>query len=485
MARNVFISTLGTNCYGNCIYTKGKFESGNTRFIQIATLEYIQYMNKNRNWQEGETVWETPDCLIFLLTEEAREVNWNKSITSYTNKMTGKVTEEYVGLEKVLEDKGWLSYAATDTDKNGNPVYGISISDGKDETQMWEIFSILFRLLQKDDQLYIDVTHGFRYMPMLVIVLENYAKFLKNISVKHISYGNYEARNKETNKAPFMDILSLSVLQDWTRAAADLIHNGNATRLKELAGDGLTQMIKLKGKQNMKRKVVEQPWENYANLLEKVTQEFNLCHGYDILKGESIGEMRSNFERLEENKSGLIAPILPILETINESFKAFETPNDDNYGQNTLIVKNGYLAAKWCLDHQLYQQAVTIALETIVTQTCLYFNFTEEEWRNYDNRGPIGKLIRSGYTYNEDDWKGASLSSRSRHNVQSIDLGNIGIREYYLKINNMRNVYNHAGMTVGKDKRRNAEGITLDDINEFSEMLDRLIQLTDKYPIKY
>ena len=39
--------------------------------------------------------------------------------------------------------------------------------------------------------------------------------------MKAIFYGNYEARDKESNIAPIMDLLPLSVLQDWTLAASD------------------------------------------------------------------------------------------------------------------------------------------------------------------------------------------------------------------------------------------------------------------------
>lgn len=99
--------------------------------------------------------------------------------------------EKYTGLKTVLHNME-LPFEPQ----------AIKIPDGKDEDEMWEIFSTIFSQLQENDELYIDLTHSFRYLPMLLLVLSNYAKFFENISVNHISYGNFEARNKDTNEAP-------------------------------------------------------------------------------------------------------------------------------------------------------------------------------------------------------------------------------------------------------------------------------------------
>ena len=39
--------------------------------------------------------------------------------------------------------------------------------------------------MQDGDELYFDLTHGFRYLPMLVMVLINYSKFLKYAAEKY------------------------------------------------------------------------------------------------------------------------------------------------------------------------------------------------------------------------------------------------------------------------------------------------------------
>src|SRR3712207_395284 len=177
MARKLFISILGTGLYGECRYTQGDFRSGETRFIQQATLEFIS----------TKEPWAEQDRICILLTDGARCNNWDKTITSRENFQT-KETVPYEGLESVLQQ---MELPAA--------IMPVAIPNGKDKEEMWQIFQRTFALMEEGDEVYFDLTHSFRYLPMLILVLGNYAKFLKNVHIAHISYGNYEARSPETN----------------------------------------------------------------------------------------------------------------------------------------------------------------------------------------------------------------------------------------------------------------------------------------------
>lgn len=52
------------------------------------------------------------------------------------------------------------------------------IPEGRNEQEMWEIFQKVYGQMHEGDELYIDLTHAFRYLPMLVLVLSNYAKLI-------------------------------------------------------------------------------------------------------------------------------------------------------------------------------------------------------------------------------------------------------------------------------------------------------------------
>lgn len=214
MARKVFISVLGTGVYRDCVYKMGEFES-RSKFIQQSTLEFLQ---RNEAWGEDDQV-----CI--LLTQEAKGRNW-------------EACKDFNGF--VLDPKG-LKQILLDMKEEGRlnaQIREVEIKDGKDENELWDVFNTLYGLLEDGDELYFDLTHGFRYLPMLVLVFGNYAKLLKHATIKSITYGNYEMSERGTKPAPIFDLLPLSQLQDWTFATAKALETGDIDGLDAINGNG-------------------------------------------------------------------------------------------------------------------------------------------------------------------------------------------------------------------------------------------------------
>ena len=428
--------------------------SSDTRFIQQATLEYLKV---NNNWTTRNADGAVVDRIIILLTNGAKGTNWDKNIAKRMNYKTGH-EEDYVGLEQALQDMNLPC-----------PIETIDIPDGKNEEEMWKIFNAVYDALKPNDELYFDLTHSYRYLPMLVLVLSNYAKFLKDVKVKHISYGNYEARNTETNEAPLMDILPLTMLQDWTFAAADLIQNGNIKKLKELKEDNaLIPMLRQRGKQNVDRKVAEGSLNNYINALHNFLDDMKLCLGPNILKGENVNEIVNCHERIVEECEGIIAPIPPIINKIQLSLHGFEQTDSLHFES----IKNGYMSAKWCYDHQLYQQAATILDENITTDFCQRLGTNEHVFKE---RVASNALLRWG-CYREEDWEAESLEG-IREKVQAAvsspavqDFIKLMRKDVVWIHNDCRNKYNHASMIQGTEGM-----LTPEDIEKLGRIIMRII----------
>lgn len=429
MARKVFISVLGASFYEKSIYGKSEagFVSNETRFVQQATLEYL----KAKEWNEN-------DVAYILITDRAKTDNWDRTITKRKHHERGE--EDYIGLEKVIEDMN-LPFLTVP----------LSIEDGNNEDEMWSIFQKLYENLQEGDQLYFDLTHSFRYIPMLVLVLGNYAKFLKHTAVCSITYGNYEVgRLREDKISPIIDLLPLTMLQDWTFAAADLIRNGNIQRLQELTKvNALPPMLRAKGKKNIERNIVEQPLSRYVEALQDMLTDMKLCLGPHILNGQSVNAINDQYENVVNHYSDLVAPIRPIIDTIQNTFNTFKKTTELDPPE----IQNGYEAARWCYKHQLYQQAFTILDENITTQFCLLL---ETDTTIFEERKASNALLRHR-SYQDDDWKSEKITDDVRQRVQKNLYEKKPIANYILAYTDMagwihkkRNTYNHASMTNEK-----------------------------------
>lgn len=457
MARKVFISVLGTGFYEPCKYVIGSFCSTETRFVQQATLEYLNVRN---NWTTKNNDDEVVDRVIILLTDGAMNSNWSQ--TKRKNKITGE-EEDYLGLEQVLRNMNLPC-----------PMEALSIPDGKNEEEMWTIFNTVYDALKPNDELYFDLTHSFRYLPMLVLVLGNYAKFLKGVRVNHISYGNYEARDIATNEAPLMDILPLTMLQDWTFAAADLIQNGNIKKLQELKeNNALIPLLRERGKTNIDRRLAEGYLEGYIQSLNNFLNDMKLCQGPNILKGETINNISGCHKQVVEVFKNVIAPIPPVINKIQGSLLGFEQTDS----LNPESLRNGYVAAKWCYDHQLYQQSITILDENLTSHFCKILKTDEF---NYNQRSCSNAFLRNG-EYREEDWIKKKNNNeidkkweQIKENVKVVgSCENVrdfvgSIKDDAKWIHDKRNSYNHASMT--KDKI-----FTTKDVKILGEKIQRIL----------
>lgn len=413
MARKVFISVLGTGFYGKCKYTRGEYNSvkaSETRFIQQSTLEYLNVYD-----------WSKNDAAIFLLTSKAKSQNWNREIKSRVNFST-KEEEEYLGLEYVLEQMNLPV-----------EIRPVDIVDGKDEDEMWEIFNALFNELKDGDELYFDLTHSFRYIPMLVLVLGNYLKFLKNVTIKSITYGNYEAR--EDNNAPIVDLLPLSALQDWTYAAGQFLENGNVSRLQHLCNEELKPILReAKGSDleatNLKK---------FINTLADVIDERVTCRGMSIIKSESFRKMKNVSDKLETTK---IEPLNPVFDKIKKSMVSF----DENEN-----IMNGFSAAVWCFKNGLLQQSATILQEFVITFVCSRHGIQiddegKRDWVTSAFAIKCNNLAEKDWRLNKEPEVAEIQKERIKQILADDLFASCDFVNAFVSLSEVRNDYNHSGM---------------------------------------
>ena len=403
MGRRVFLSVLGVAFYETCRYRKDDFTGSETLFVQKSLLEYLQ---QQENWG-GEN-----DLVLMLLTDLARKNNWDKNLeTRFCAKLQKEVA--YQGLEKILLDMN-LSYR------------DIAIPDGKDSEQMWEIFEVIFDELQDGDELYLDITNSFRYLPMLLVVLVNYAKLLKNVKVKAIFYGNYEARDKESNIAPIMDLLPLSVLQDWTLAASDYLRYGQVEKLFELSESSLIPILK-----NTETRTKDtEKLRSFVKTLKEMVEERTTCRGYAIVGSKNVRKLKCTASEIQKVT---IVQLRPIFEKIKQSLNDFDAKEN---------VLNCIKAAKWCCANKLYQQATTMLEEGLGTFLCCHYQL---DYRKMANRDAIFGCI-SIKTQNKDiEENKANKELVEKILADDSVWGNKAFVTILQKILELRNDYNHAG----------------------------------------
>jgi len=392
MARKVFISFLGTSPYTATYYHVDSLENSTTeplRFVQEASLLFhCSHFNEN-------------DKVLIFVTNMANKANWLDD---------GHVDRD---TKKILKSDGLKSRLAK------TPMAGLVesffIKDGNSTDEIWEIFSQVYEQIELNDEIYFDVTHAFRSIPMLFIVLINYAKLMKNITVAGIYYGAFEAKilkekdleGKDVFSSPIWDLKSFSELQDWTNAVDAFINFGNGDRVANLLDN--TKII--------------------SNQILALTRNKTTVRGKEIYEGETHIALKELLSRTKTN----FAPLTPLLQKIDERLA--------KYGKNN--IENCLYEVDWCIDNNMIQQATTLLLETVITYCVLLegHNYMDETHRNIVNS--CFKIIKK--KLQESDWIGypkdnPALTKQYLNNPKIKDLSNI-----MMDLTAHRNDFNHAG----------------------------------------
>lgn len=402
--RNIYISFLGKNDYEPCIYYTPNHRTENVRFVQEATLSEFC-----RDWTEK-------DKLFIFTTGDAEIKNWRDGGHTRKNGFCEGLKTRIAALNLRAD------------------VCRVHISDGTSEDEIWDIFSSVYNLLEPHDTLIFDITHAFRSIPMLAIVVLNYAKVLKNVSLKGIYYGAFEVLGhiSEVKKmpmkdrlAPIIDLSAFDTLLEWSSAIDHFLKSGDARLVDHLSQSSLHPILR--------DKVELREEGNSLKKLAKSLAEFGktiaTCRGPKITpKSQNV---RQNLDACGD--IDLIPALKPLLEKLRPQVERFT--GDD--------VKDGIQAARWCLDHQLIQQGYTILQETLVTHFVRLIGADPMEKQFRSIVTSAAHIIRENIP--PDQWEGDAARHQKKTRKMIALLENAELEETLNNLTAERNDLNHAG----------------------------------------
>jgi CRISPR-associated Csx2 family protein len=411
--RRVYLSFLGTTNYFACNYCQeGYPDVKNVRFVQEATV--LWYC---KDWQEQ-------DAIIIFTTDDAHARNWVDG-----GHRTSDDTVSEQGLGSRLAQVGTRA-----------KVRKIGISAGKNEDEIWEIFSCILDQVGDGDELYLDITHAFRSLPLLAVVIINYLKVVKGVNVKAIGYGAMEAVGTpadikklaiEERNIPVFDLLSFDRLLDWSTAIDRFIGTGDSASIKKLTEEEINPLLRqTRGTDTGARSL-----RFLAKQLEAFSSTMTTCRGKRITQdakklNEALGQC---FDQ------DLIRPLSPLLKRLQNAVSSFA--GDE--------VRDGVAAARWCLEHNLIQQGFTLLQETMSTYVLL--EITGEGASDKTQRSLVNKavnIVSGNKQFNEWD----PVAQKHRENTEKICgwmKDHDSFRKCLQDLTQNRNDLNHAGMREG------------------------------------
>jgi len=422
MAR-VFLSTLGTSKYVSCHYVIGGKESPLVVFVQEALVDYLCRS------------WSSDDRILIFCTKEAEEKNWRDG---------GNFSR---GLESRLTDVQCMA-----------KIEMVPIPKGRSEEEIMEIFLEVMNNLRPEDEVFMDITHSFRSIPLLFTIVLNYGKVVKEISVGGIFYGVLEVLGspREAEKipedkriVPVFDLTYYDSILDWARAVDVFKKAGYANEISQLINKNLGILFRRKSdrqpgearKDDKQMGEVLKMFSFLKNSLEGLSEDLAAARGYNIYNFRPFSDTIDKIKH-----SNLIPPLKPLFDMLEVNLTGFEV--DDP-------MERTFHAARWCVDHLMIAQAYVLLREAIITGLCECAGHDALDEANREGfwRGLLHVVAQK---IPPDNWHGI-LEERKDEAKFVIERGGEPLKELasvFESVSTYRNDYLHGGWRRGRATAR-------------------------------
>jgi CRISPR-associated Csx2 family protein len=350
MARKVFISFLGMgpkpNGYTPVIYEQNNKKTCKEReFVQTAILELHSHTEIEK--------------IILLTTKESEEKHKKK--LKQELKSIGVDEVKYHEIKDISSDLTQIDAA-------------------------WEWFGQLQGAIEKDDILILDVTHGFRIIPVVFSAAIGYLKRAKNVRIESVLYGLYDLNLKEQ---PIVDIKDFYSINDWAEGVGRLVDDADASFLKKVAekekGAGFSGL-------------------NNSELLKHIENLTNSFRNVELQKIENNARIALDAVQ----KAIITAKPLEkqILEMIVEKFVPLISaqPVDGKYSKEYLSLQIKLI--ELLAQHGLYMQCFTAMREWLGSLgLAISGNFFGDKRKTDERSRRYADIFVNMLQFNEDEWK--------------------------------------------------------------------------------
>lgn len=336
-------------------------------------------------------------------------------------------------------------------EKNGFEYIKQEIPFGKNDEELWKIFETIISLPLSECEIVFDITHGFRAIPFAAFLALIFFKSVrKDIQIKNVLYGNYEARDKEKNLAPVVELSSYLEMLDWIRAAQRFVDYGD--------GDLLINKLETENDNGQLDQWLEKLKDFTANLnLNFVSQ---------------ISTVADELRKTETEGLNVILKTIPtyrlLKNVINNRIGMF-TDNVHDWQMQWRI-------ADWYFKNHQYSQAIIVLRETINSFTCNFLGWNSKKMHdrekkasylhyylvNYDNQKVLTKKMNETDA-NEVKTKAEYLRSKISE-------------EYFSKWMNLIDDITETRNQIGHGLIRNNNKNGFTDAREEIKIIERLIK---------
>ncbi len=308
-----------------------------------------------------------PKLVTFIGINDYKETYYvlgeKKVHTRYFPVMAAELTRPkkiMVVKTKEATAKHWNSLREELINRNHTEPIPVDIPDGKSTIELWDIFNILVREIDEGDSMVFDITYSFRSLPLISFLSIAYLKFVKNVNIKALYYGAYEAKNDQ-NESPVFDLTGFCSLLDWIIGVNSFVKHGSAQEISALLADA---QRKAKEEQGPARRELNR----FGTIIENVSRALFTNRPFEVIAETGKLKYYTGYseqrELLDRDVREWAVPFGLLIENIISKFSAFSETNDKS---DPLNLVSHLDMVRWYVEHNYAPQALSMMRELIIS----------------------------------------------------------------------------------------------------------------------
>ena len=422
---NIYLSFLGLGTYdeqtGEWLYNKGVYElnevkSSETEFVQVAEMEIL-----------GPDRF---DKIVIVATQKSYETHFEN-------------------LEAQLQSVG------------ASNVLPVIIDEDMSPQGQWCWFEKILDQIGEEDALTVDLTHGYRSIPIVFSTAINFLQKAKGITLDAVYYGAYE---KDRRLSPIVDMKQFYAINDWADAVSRLAEDADAGKLATVAATSSGYQVEEL---------------NDAELLNGFRHLTNMIRNVDVNNtGAKANEVMKTLEE-KQARASVTGKIL--LELLMKKFSSLSTDDPPSGLYDREYFRLQLELSRLLLEHELFMQAYTVMRELIGS-----IGMIEVERARLDNsdgrkrRRRFAEVFVNMLQFDPDEWWFKDQAEMDRETLMPYyeKLRGLGIehilRSFTKELASYRNGFDHAWTLKAR-----ADMDVEEKGKEFHKKLTEVIHLLD------
>ena len=326
------------------------------------------------------------------------------------------------------KNQGWMTVIK----EFDSPPLSIDIPEGRSEKEIWDTVVNIVEKLPKDAEIIIDITYGFRTLPLLALQSALLAEEMGEVSISGVFYGAREAAAPGAAETPFFDMTPLLDIQKWSRALGDLRRFSYTNPLLELLKGTLEPVFR------EDQKVFEKP-KNLSSLAGHLENVGRALRTVRVAEAADASKRLSNVLPAAERELEYFPELRAVAPFLRPSFEELASLTPEDYrefsGEEALRAMAQML--RYYLRTQAYPEAVTLAREALVSY-CVHKN-GGDFFERRDREAAEDALNQRG----KEHWQKSCSGGKMRNLWQALS--------------DLRNDINHAGFRRSARRARKAQ----------------------------